>query len=406
MIVGRNMGKKPWISIGRIFIGVITLIFITSVLLLAGEIQFSVLDLVFSPKGRLTIDIQPYGSEVYVDESLEGVTPLVLDIGGAHKIRVEKIGYSPFEIEIDIRDEPILLVDKLALIPFGKEIHAPVHSFTFLANSSITYSTGDRIYIWNPEDRRDTHVSTLPVVPDSTHLSPEGNEALYSIVGLYNLTLDYFSIVNNKYESISSNIKALAWGPQPGEYSVISSSSGKYRFDIYSGDELYVSNIIEESVFIQGLNWSPSGIWFVVEAIGNISIYSYEDNDISREKSIQPAYFPQFSPVTDNIISYVDDVLNLKILDLEEDNQVVNIGQISMPYQWQRDGKAIIYAKYNSDQGTTALWEVDVSTGNKTLLVDPFIVWGKVVDFKMSPDGKMIAYLTDNDRLMVLVLDD
>ena len=400
----RNIKSPNLLKLG--IIASIYFLLITFLILFAADAQFLILDRLFSKQSQLQINIQPEGSQVFVDGELKGETPLGLDMSGKRSLRVEHDGYLPFETEVDVRDEKIIIEEKLALIPFILDIDIPVNGYAFLENNQLVFGKLDGIYNWNYLDDEVKSQFSMSLIPANISFSPQGDSFINRTYNFIYTMLDFYSIEDGQKRLISNNIEDFAWGPKPAQYSVIESKFGKTEIRVYSGYELQSNIQIDQFDLIDNFYWSPTGSKFIIEEIDKITIYTHEDGKAVKDTSIQPAYFSIFSPIDDNKISYIDDSLNLILVDLETGEQEVVGEGVLAPYQWRPDGLAIIYTTYNTTEGETAFWQIDLQSGNKTLLADPSVVWGKVVDFQISPDQKMIAYLTDTDRLMVLILEE
>lgn len=98
--------------------------------------------------------------------------------------------------------------------------------------------------------------------------------------------------------------------------------------------------------------------------------------------------------------------INEKVLaDLKGNNLQVNIDLI--PHT-----NKVVYTVFEPNRGGTSYWSVNLETKENTRLVDSEIEGGQVEDFKVSPDGKKIAFIRlfvtprpGNGELNILGLD-
>jgi tricorn protease-like protein len=73
-------------------------------------------------------------------------------------------------------------------------------------------------------------------------------------------------------------------------------------------------------------------------------------------------------------------------------------------YRWQDDNHLLLIP-LDSSQAVHRLWQVDAATGAATALTDPSLIPFKVAngDWSVSPDGKMIAFVSAADRNIWLI---
>jgi len=71
----------------------------------------------FAGNGKLHVVTEPEGADVFLDNRMEGQTPVTLDLAvGSYTLRVEKKGYAPVTQEVTVNDSETTEI-KIKLTP-------------------------------------------------------------------------------------------------------------------------------------------------------------------------------------------------------------------------------------------------------------------------------------------------
>jgi hypothetical protein len=398
--------KRPRVHPVWIIIGILVLVVAGGLLIFSADLQFGIFDTIGEDDNAVVVEGTPERSKVYIDDEYVGKTPLELQVRTGSVIRIEHEGYRPMEFIIkQVVDNRITY--SLALIPSLEEIDYQVSDFVVRPNGDIDYLKVNKFLRWDNIEEDQTEISEIALIPSTVSFSANTEEVLLVSVGTYVSNLEYLETVTAGSITITDSLLAFTWGPGTGQFTVISfGDDEELSFEIYEGDDRVAGLFFERPHEIVSLAWCAGGSSLIVQGEAVFSIFAYDGDELDETAASRPGYFPMCSPVDGNQVVYIDAELNLNLMDAEGESSRVISQNAAYPYIWRPDGGAIIFARYNPDEGRSSFWQVDVDTKNKTLLVDSSIVWGKVAEFQMAEDQRYIAYLSDTDHLYLITLAD
>lgn len=373
------------------------------------------------PASTVSIRIMPVGSEVHIDGMMAGITPLDLHLApGKHTIRVERINHIPYEVIIKINsDEQRTLEYHLTFQPYVELVYHAAKMPFWDTNGSLLFlsMTDGTIYRQTLTGEQEPLVQ-MPGYTLTLAYSSDGEYLLAdTIPGIYP-ELSLISLADNVITPVGMSTSDPIW-TEDGRFFFLGWLSkdlengiadyqlwvGQPNNNFYSIELPEIGRVLSANSI--GFGWSSDGQWFLVQSDAELNLWQFADNKFYYAHRVAPAFIALWAPAGGAHLAYVDGNGALYYLPKPE-NPVPQLlaNSVRFPLCWMPEGKRLIFTTYDTTEGSSAFWAVDVETGNRTLLADSSMILGRVVDFAISPDGLKIAYVNDLEQLWILVLGE
>ena len=361
-------------------------------------------------KDKISITTYPKDSIVWVNGESLGRAPVKIERPtGRITICVEKDHYQTFvheytdigsdDIHIQLRFEPSVYIlsksgsspvwdqsgnlvyfdlDELSLMFAGKEGSDPE---VLPINSLVTFmdfsSSGDMVGI-----EAGALMNEIILLPD--------NGSQTEIVG--------YSSVTPEWHPSNGQYFFLGWTDDPFG-NIISLWAGK----VDQAPMRITLPQVERVEYPTALAWSGDGHYLMVQSLDHIDIWQFSDGLLEYSNSLQGTNAAW--AISGSELAYIDWTNDLMLYTAEEKKESLVFSGLPFEHlEWTVDGKSVYGATYNSNLGGSALWEIEIESKFTRLVVDNRKIFGKVVDFRLSPDGKSIATINDLDQISLLAI--
>lgn len=419
--------KTSW-SIARLLVlfilfSLLTLLSLGLVLLYGTNL--SILDLptyIFGngQESSLTINVIPYGSEILINGSVAGESPLnILVKPGKYKIEIKRNGYSPYEETVVLQSNQQVVIEyHLGVTPYMLIISGNGAYPLWIEDNSLLYFdlTNQTIARYLP-DGSNNNIKELPGSITSMNYCtpakifveylPGANPgiAVQNVVAIDTITNEevYFGIGNVTTMPLSGNcnVYLIGWyeGANTDDFSFW---MGNPSEKLQQKDLPNVSQVLPP----EAVKLSNDGKWLMIEGGNGINFWQYDGNVFLYISSISQAYGAVWSP-NDAKLIYMDLGGSIHYIELpEQSDKTIVSPSVLLPLRWMPNGHQVVFTTYNPANGGSSFWAVDVNNGVRTLLADSSLILGRVTDFAISPDGSSIAYTNDLNHLNILFIGE
>lgn len=398
--------KSCFSNLYKLVLILLTGLLILGVLLLSSDIQFDLKERFFPSKVGVQVNIFPEGSKVYIDQKLKGVTPLFVELRGEHQLRVEREGYADFNQDVKVKQNVVEINGELVFIPTIAEIASNVTDFN-VADNSIYYSISKDFYSVDAGTTRSTLLGEADHIISDFSILPGEGYMLFPVFGTYISELYLSPLPGIDPVLITDSLVAFSTGPDQGSYALVTRADEgtDLRLSIHNPEGGSESLSINLPGCFDHFSWSLTGKYLVIQTCEGIEIWE-RGQQFKRLERIKGAYYPLVSPTSDDHLVYIHQDGSLIRYDIPETKMFELKPGIHPPITWSPDGNSVIAMTYNAEASRTSLWAINLQTKIETLLADSSTIWGKVLDFQGSKDGKTIVYLIEGKRLFVLRLSE
>lgn len=363
---------------------------------------------------RVTFNVQPAGANVLIDNQIIGQTPLIHSLQpGEYRVRIEREHYIPWETTISVEDMDVSLERVLVFQPFASTLTQGALHPHWTPDGALLYITKGStaaIVQWDSTGAR--MLTEFPAFPTSVIWSRDGSHiAAFTEVANY---LDVFSVKDNGVRHIADSAFNPAWKFDgrtltfTGWLTVDSPQYTVWSVEPGSAPLPLVVEIPSEMSDAEKAAWSPDGEWLFTISEDELAIWQMSENRILNSGVLPDVRYADWSPNASQLnFAYIASSDNSLLLVNPQRLSPTTIAlNVTPPIRWSPDGTTLYYFDYRPEEGGSALWAINSETGNRTLLADAAIAIGEVIDFAVSPDGKRVAYVTDDYRLVLLTLGE
>jgi Tol biopolymer transport system component len=363
---------------------------------------------------KLEINVQPVGADVMVDNQIVGQTPLTLSLApGQHMVRIQREDYIPWETQVLVRDVDISLERTLVYQPFISTLAQSALFPQWTPDGALLYvaeGSPPAIVQWNGTSAQS--LAELPFIPITVEWSSDGSR-----VGVLAETFGYLDVIvlsDNKTLHVDDFAFGPAWKPDGRTLTfarwlmVDSPQTSAWSVEPGSAPVSLVTNAPQEMFGAVAAAWSPDESWlYTINEVG-LTLWKTGDSGLSNVTKLSDVSYAAWSPDSSQVrLVYIVTPDNTMLLTTPQRlNPTILALNVSLPIRWSNDGNTLYYFAYRPDEGGSALWAVNPDSGTRTLLADSSIAFGKVIDFAVSLDGKRVAYVTDEHRLVLLTLGE
>lgn len=369
-------------------------------------------------KTSLLINVLPTGSDVLLNGTVVGVTPLNLSLQpGRYKLRINRNNYIPYETTV------VLRAGQRVTIEYHLHYMTNVQYVASEASLPLWENYNTLFYVNMPDN-----AITQYLLTGEKKMVAEMPDLILSLENCLNYILvqHYASEDLGMVEEIlaveidTGKVFELGTGdiaPMPVSEECESYLLG-FPLQEEGGDSIVwrgKPDGLFQPVSLEGLSnalpaqsiaWSADGQWFQIQRSESVHIWHYDGAVFTYAFQIEPAFDAVWSPNGARLVYMHQDGTIYYVNNPEKPDQKIVSSNGMLPLRWMPDGKQVVFTTYNPTDGGSAFWAVDVETGNRTLLADSSMILGRVVDFAISPDGLKIAYVNDLEQLWILVLGE
>lgn len=391
---------------------IISIIFI-SLAWLSGSLQFPVILLQSKSSSvptKLKIDVQPSNAIIMLDGKVYSRNDA--PIPGEYIVRVEKDGFYPVEeiFQVHANVENQLNIQLMPIVTIQEISH---HATTpGWDNQGILYylnGSEGKIYKWVDNGSfsiMNTVEGTyyLTYMPDGSHVFALAVAGPFSQSRLHVMDLqtgrtsdlqqaesisiapDGITVWALSYATIE-NVDELIWnlkvGGSPKFLSLESSQWASY------GEQLLLDF---------------TGQLIAVESSKGIAVWEIESGNLLAvfEDTNSPSWVQH--PDTAIVFFSADKVLNFAKAENNWE-PVMLLENVQAPIVAMPGSSDIVFTRYNPFEGGTSFWAVDTETKSVRLLAEAKTESGRVDEFAISPDGKKIAFVNQDNVLYLITLE-
>ena len=414
--------KKPQ-SLGTC-IGGILLLFIPILLgfglILSAGIVLENLNLEFlrTSNTSLLINALPAGSDVLLNGTVVGVTPLNLSLQpGRYKLRISRNNHIPYEITV------VLRAGQRVTIEYHLHYVTNVQYVASEASSPLWENSNTLFYVNMPDSaimqylltgENETVVETPDLILSLKYcmnyilVQHYASEDLGMVEEILAVEIDTGKVI----ELGTGDIAPMPVSEECEFYLLgfpLQAEGGDSNIWRGKPDGLFQPVSLEDlsnALPAQSVAWSADGQWLQIQRSESVHIWHYDGAVFTYASQIEPAFDAVWSPNGARLVYMHQDGTIYCVNNPEKPDQKIVSSNGMLPLRWMPDGKRVVFTTYNSTEGGSAFWAVDVETGNRTLLTDSSMILGRVIDFAISPDGLKIAYVNDLEQLWILVLGE
>jgi len=396
------------------------LILLGVVLILSTGIVLDNLNLEFlrASNASLLINVLPAGSDVLLNGTNVGVTPLDLSLQpGRYKLRISRNEYISFETTVVLRaGERATIEYHLRYLSNVQDIADEASSPLWEDNDTLFYvnipNSAIMQYLLTGEKKK---VAEMPDIILSFKSCPN-----YILVQHYsdedlNMVKDISAVEIDTGKSLELGIGDIAPIPSSKECEFYllglplkteAEDSTVWKGNLNGVFQPISPENISNALPAQSVACSADGQWLQIQRGVSAYIWRYDGASFTYVSQIEPAFEAVWSPLGARM-AYMRQDGAIYYIDLLEgpDQRIVSPDGL-LPLHWMPDGNRVVFTTYNATEGGSAFWVVDVEAGNRTLLADSSKTLGRVTDFVISPDGLKIAYVNDLGQLWILFLEE
>jgi len=389
-------------------------------LILSAGIVLENLNLEFprTSNASLLINVLPAGSDVLLNGTASGVTPLNLSLQpGRYKLRITRSSHIPYETNVVLRAGQRVTIEYHLHYMTNVQYVASEASLPLWENSSTLFyvnmsDSAIMQYLLTGEKKKVVETPGLILSLENClnyilvqHYASEDLGMVEEILAVEIDTGKVFELGMGDIapmpvsEECESYLLGLPLQAEVGDANVWRGGPDGL-FQPVSLEDL--SNALPA----QSIAWSADGQWFQIQSSESVHIWHYDGTVFTYASQIEPAFDAVWSPNGAHLVYMHQDGTIYYVNNPEKPDQRIVSPNGMLPLRWMPDGKQVVFTTYNPTNGGSAFWAVDVETGNRTLLADSSMILGRVTDFAISPDGFKIAYINDIEQLWILFLGE
>lgn len=366
------------------------------------------------PGSRLNINVYPAGADIVIDGRSVGQTPLTLELEpGSYQVRIQREHYLAWETQVQLGEADVSLDRALVYQPFISTLTQNARFPHWTPEGGLLYVASGfppRVIQWNGASAQ--ALTELPFTPQSVVWSADGAR-----VAALTATFGHLAVIvldDNTTIPVAESAFGPAWQPDEETLTFANWSAGDgaettlWSVSPGSAQVPLVATDLQAMFGAAAAAWAPDGGWLFTIDLNGLRLWRASETGLSAETLLSSVSYAAWAPDPANTrLAYVSgDDNTLWLTSPQSLNPTQLALNVTPPFRWSSDGTTIYYFSYRPAEGGSALWALNPELGTRTLLTDASISFGQVIDFAVSADGKRIAYVTDEHRLVLLTLGE
>ncbi len=364
------------------------------------------------PQGSIRLNILPEGSGVTLDGQLAGVTPLDIPAnpGESHSIRVEHEGFYPLNLDLVVPASGQLKIEQsLVFQPRVEQIATRAALLAWVP-------AGDLYFVRDEDDGAYLYILSANGVQKINHLG-DATYRLETVPGGKHLMSLNFNDLNGPNVTLWENstavwqrngVYAFTWLEEESAL-LLGAESGQTNFILQKiSQDGNAETWQPDQTFWDGdpeiISLSGDGQWLSTQISSVLQIWRRDGSRLSLAIRVDQASESRFSPGKEAVLAYLNANDDLRIINPGIPTDTLLVSNVSFPLRWSPDGKAVLYPTYNTVDGGTSLWRVEINSAAVSLVADAALLPGTAADFALSPDGKRLAYINQAGQLYLITL--